>query len=299
MKLHADLKRAQKAAEQGDQADAAGHVDEALLHYQEATYYAPKDLTYALREAALRSKLVRSHVDAAEHAALEGQMVKATEEMRKALLIDPGNAVVVERLTQMKSMDDELPDAAPQEISGLPKLQPKSGKQSLDLRGQTREVYEQLAARFGIKASFDPDILGRQVRLRVPEVDFDTAMMLMGTQTGTFWIALNPTLIFVAPDTPEKRRQYAPEAEQVFPLPASVAPDEMTELLRVLRDITGATHLELNTQSHSITMRDTPARLELAGELTRIRAMPSSAIVAAQTIRWGYKVSLRPAGPSA
>jgi hypothetical protein len=139
VKLHVDLKRAQKAAEQGDQADAAGHVDEALLHYQEATYYAPKDMTYALREAALRSKLVRSHVDAAEHAALEAQMVKATEEMRKALLIDPGNAVVAERLAQMKSMDDELP-TAPQEITGLPKLQPKSGKQSLDLRGQTREV---------------------------------------------------------------------------------------------------------------------------------------------------------------
>ena len=268
VKLHVDLKRAQKAAEQGDQADAAGHVDEALLHYQEATYYAPADMTYALREAALRSKLVRGHVDAAERAALEGQMVKATEEMRKALLIDPGNAVVAERLSQMKSMDDELP-AAPQEISGLPKLQPKSGKQSLDLRGQTREVYEQLAARFGIKVSFDPDILGRQVRLRVPEVDFNTAMMLMGTQTGTFWRALNPTLIFVAPDTPEKRRQYAPEAEQVFPLPASVAPDEMTELLRVLRDITGATHLELNTGSRSITMRDTPARLELAGQLLK------------------------------
>jgi general secretion pathway protein D len=175
---------------------------------------------------------------------------------------------VAERLSQMKTMDDELP-AAPQEITGLPKLQPKSGKQSLDLRGQTREVYEQLAARFGIKASFDPDILGRQVRLRVPEVDFETAMMLMGTQTGTFWRPLNPTLIFVAPDTPEKRRQYAPEAQRVFPLPASVAPDEMTELLRVLRDITGATHLELDTGSRSITMRDTPARLELAGQLLK------------------------------
>jgi Bacterial type II and III secretion system protein len=268
VKLHVDLKRAQKAAEQGDQSDAAGHVDEALLHYQEATYYAPADMTYALREAALRSKLVRSHVDAAEHAALEGQMVKATEEMRRALLIDPGNAVVAERLSQMKSMDDELP-TAPQEITGLPKLLPKSGKQSLDLRGQTREVYEQLAARFGIRASFDPDILGRQVRLKVPDVDFETAMMLMGTQTGTFWLALNPTLIFVAPDNPEKRRQYAPEAQQVFPLPASVAADEMTELLRVLRDITGATHLELDTQSRSITMRDTPAKLELAGQLLK------------------------------
>ena len=54
VKLHVDLKRAQKAAEQGDQADAAGHVDEALLHYQEAVYYAPNEMTYALREAALK-----------------------------------------------------------------------------------------------------------------------------------------------------------------------------------------------------------------------------------------------------
>ncbi len=269
VRLHVDLKRAQKAAERGDQEDAAGHLDEALLHYQEAAYYAPKDMNYALREAALRSKLVRAHVDAAEHAALEGQMVKATEEMRKALLIDPGNTVVAERLTQMKSMDDELPVNTPTEITGLPQLQAKSGKQSLDLRGQTRQVYEQLAARFGIKASFDPDIVQRDVRLRVPDVDFNTAMMLMGTQTGTFWRALNPTLVFVAPDTPEKRREYAPEAEQTFPLPASVAPDEMTELLRVLRDITGATRLELNTGNRSITMRDTPARLALAGQLLK------------------------------
>ena len=121
--------------------------------------------------------------------------------------------------------------------------------------------------RFGIKVSFDPDVMGRQVRLRVQGVDFYTALTLLGTQTGTFWRPLNPTLIFVAPDTPEKRRLYAPEAQQVFPLTASVAPDEMTELLRVLRDITGATHIELDSRSRTITMRDTPARLALAGQL--------------------------------
>jgi hypothetical protein len=31
--LHVDLKRAQKAAEHGDQAEAAGRIDEALLYY--------------------------------------------------------------------------------------------------------------------------------------------------------------------------------------------------------------------------------------------------------------------------
>src|SRR6202790_4663599 len=265
--LQFDLKRAQKAAERGDQAEAAGRIDEALLYYQEAAHYAPRDARYIAKEAALRSKLVRSHVDLAERAALEGRMEKATEELRKALHIDPGNTVVAERLTQMNSMEDEPPSKEQLAMTGLPKLQPKSGKQDLDLRGETRSVYEELCARFGIKASFDPDVAGRQVRLRVENVDFYTALMLLGTQTGTFWRALNPTLIFVVPDNPQKRKEYAPEGQQVFPLSASVAPDEMTELLRVLRDITGATHVELDTRSRSITMRDTPERLALAGQL--------------------------------
>lgn len=267
VQLHEDLGRARRAAERGDQAEAAGQLDQALLHYQEAVIYATRETAFILKEAALRSKLVRTHVDAAEKAALEGRMERATEELSKALHIDPKNTVVAERLSQMKSMEDEPPSKAQLEVTGLPKLLPKTGKQDLDVRGETRAVYEELTARFGIKASFDPDVVGRQVRLRVQDVDFYTAMTLLGTQTGTFWRALNPTLIFVASDTPEKRKQYGPEAQQSFLLPASVAPDEMTELLRVLRDITGATHLQLDTRSRTITMRDTPARLALAGQL--------------------------------
>ena len=265
--VHVDLKRAQKAAERGDQAEAAGHIDQALLYYQEAVRYAPRDARYIAKEAALRSKLVRSHVDVAESAALEGRMEKATEELRKALQIDPADTIVAERLTQMNSMEDEPPTKAQLAMTGLPKLQPKNGKQDLDLRGETKSVYEDLCARFGIKTSFDPDLATRQVRLRVENVDFYTALMLLGTQTGTFWRALNPTLIFVTTDSPEKRKEYGPEGQQVFPLPASVAPDEMTELLRVLRDITGATHLELDTRSRTITMRDTPEKLAVAGQL--------------------------------
>ena len=44
--IHVDLKRAQKAAERGDQAEAAGQIEEALLHYQEAVHYAPRDERY-------------------------------------------------------------------------------------------------------------------------------------------------------------------------------------------------------------------------------------------------------------
>src|SRR5690349_22940109 len=56
--------------------------------------------------------------------------------------------------------------------------------------------------------------LSRDVRLRVNGVDFFTAMELLETETGTFWRPVNASLIFVAPDTAEKRRNYAIRSEE-------------------------------------------------------------------------------------
>ena len=264
-----DPKRAQKAAERGDKAEAAGRMEEALTAYEEAAQYAPQDAAIVGRGAALRSKLVRVYVEAAERDALAGRLDQATEKLGAALRIDPGNTVVAERRAQMRNMNDETPAKSPTEISGLPRLRPQSGKRNLDLRGDTKTAYEQLASLFGIKAVFDPDLTVRNVHLRADDVDFYTAVSLLGAQTATFWRPLNSTLMFIAPDTQEKRRQYGLEAEQTFPLSAAVGPEDVTEILRVLRDITGATHIELDSRSRSITMRDTPERLALADEVIR------------------------------
>src|SRR5437899_4266519 len=262
-----DLKRAQKAAERGDKAAATGRFEEALADYAEAARYAPQDAAIVERGAALRSRLVRAYVEAAERDALAGLLTEATEELGAALRIDPGNTIVEERLGQLTAMEDSPRAKAAARISGLPQLQPQAVKRKLDLRGDTKTVYEQLAALFGVKAAFDPDVLARNVQLRLDDVDFYTAIALLSGQTGTFWRPLNPTLFFVAPDTAEKRRQYGLQAEQTFPLSAAVGPEDATELLRVLRDITGATRMDLDTRSRTITMRDTPERLALAGEL--------------------------------
>src|SRR6266852_4303717 len=213
-----DPKRAQKAAERGDKELAVGRFEEALAEYEEAARYAPQDASIIERAAALRSKLVRAYVEAAERDALAGLLTQATEELATALRVAPGNTIVEERRAQLKAMEDE-PRAKPTTgIPGLPRLQPQPGKRNLDLHGDTKTVYEQLASFFGLKAAFDPDLTVRNVHLRVDDVDFYTGMSLLGMQSGTFWRPLNPTLLFVSPDTPEKRRQYGLEAEQTFPL---------------------------------------------------------------------------------
>jgi Flp pilus assembly secretin CpaC len=262
-----DQKRAQRALERGEKAESEGRVEEALRDYDEAVRYAPHDMAVAGRSAVLRSKLVREYTENAERLALAGNIPQATEQLQQAMRIDPTNGVVAERIAQIEAMKDDEPAPQPPQVEGLPHLNVREGKRDLELQGDTKTVYEQVALAFGVKAAFDPDLITRHVRLRLNDVDFNTTMSVLGEQTGTFWRPVDATLLFVASDSADKRKQYGVEAEQTFSLPASVAPEEMTELLRVLREITGSTHIELDSRSHSITMRDSLEKLALAGEI--------------------------------
>jgi type II secretory pathway component GspD/PulD (secretin) len=262
-----DPKRAQKDVEAGDKAAAEGRFDEALAAYDEAARYAPQNVAILGKGATLRSQLVRAHTDNAEQFALHGDVVQAIAEFHTAMRLDPGNAVVAERMAQVAEMRDDSPSSPRMTIQGLPKLNIQTGKHNLDLHSDTRSAYDMVTQMYGIKAAFDPDLPSRRVHLRVENVDFATAISLLAQSSGTFWRPVDANLIFVTADTTEKRKQFAVQAVQTFPLSAAVAPDEMTELLRVLREITGSTRIELDTGSRSITIRDTPEKLELASEI--------------------------------
>jgi type II secretory pathway component GspD/PulD (secretin) len=264
-----DPDRAERAVERGEQAEAKGRTEEALAAYDEAVRFAPQDPAIIAHGAVLRSKLVRGHAENAERLALAGDITQAINELRMAQQIDPTNSVVAERIAQIEAMREDEPAPQYQQPEGLPRLNVRDSKRSFDLRGDTKTAYGQVADAFGIKVAFDPDLTLRRVRLRVQDVDYKTIMSLLGEQTGTFQRSVDATMIFVAPDTPEKRRQYGMQTEQTFVLPASVAPEEMTELLRVLREITGSTHIELGSGSRSITMRDSLERVQLTGEVIR------------------------------
>src|SRR6516164_3293270 len=133
----------------------------------------------------------------------------------------------------------------------------------MELRG----AYEEVAGAYGVKASFDPDLPSRIVKLRLDNVDFQTAMTVLTAESRTFWRPLNSKLIFVAADTAEKRKQYDQEVEQTFALPASVTTTEMSDLVRALRELTGVQHIQQSIPAHTVTIRDTVSRVHLAGAM--------------------------------
>ena len=265
-----DPKRAKKLVEQAAKEEAAGDYVRALSDYEEAARYAPFDVTIVGKGAALRSRLLREHLDGAERMAVEGNIDGATEQLAIALEIDPGNTAILERLQQIGSMK-ETPtgERRPEPPEGLPQIAPDKTNKSFNLQTDVKSAYEQVAQAFGVKASFDTDLQARSTRLHLQDVNFYTAMKVLGMETGTFWYAVNSKQFFVAADTAEKRRLFDPEIEQDIPLTSSVTTAEIGEVVRAIRELTGITHVSQSNSNHSITVRGTVQRVHLAEEIVR------------------------------
>jgi tetratricopeptide (TPR) repeat protein len=260
--------RSQKALKVGLKAEASGDWQAAYAAYLEAAAFAPQDKEAQLLRDGAKFRLVQQHMDAAERESLAGRQTRAEEELRAAIELDPNHPAARERLGQVQSFAvprqtlQHSPMAAPIQVRPLP------GTRHFDFRGNLQAAYQEIAQEFGLSVEFDSEMQSnRQLRLKLPDVDFESAMKVVGNETHTFWVAMSSRQFLVAEDTAQKRKQFEPEAVQTFLLPASTTDAEMTETLRVIRDITGITHTGLNTATRELTLRDTPQNLAIATQL--------------------------------
>ena len=123
------------------------------------------------------------------------------------------------------------------------------------------------------------DLRSRQVRFQVADVDFPTAARLLGDQTGTFWRPLSARLFFVADSTAQKRKDFEPSVVRTILLPASATPEQMTEMVRMVRDVTGITRSDLNTASRTLTFRASPHAVALASDLIDDLEKPTGELI--------------------
>lgn len=263
-----DAKKAKKLAELAAKDEAAGDYLAALDEYTEAARYAPLDVNIVAKGAALRSRLVREHVDNAEKLAVEGNLDGATLQMAAALEIDPGNPAVLERLQQMELLKkSERPQDRDLPPEGLMKVFPDKVTRTFHIRGDLQSAYTQIAQGFGLKVDFDPDLPQRRVSLDLRDADFESAMKAITTESGTFWVPLDKKLILVAAESTEKHRAYDPIVEQTFSLSSAVDATEITDMVRATRDLTGITHISQSVGSRTVTVKDTVERVHLASEI--------------------------------
>src|SRR5208283_4076078 len=86
-------------------------------------------------------------------------------------------------------------------------------------------------------------------------------------------------LFFVSQDTPQKRKDYEPSVVRSILLPASETTEQMTETLRLVRDITGITRSNLDTSARTITLRASPQAIAIASDLVDDLQKPTSELI--------------------
>ena len=219
-----------------------------------------------MREHA-RFQVVQSLVDSAERQAIAGNIPGARTLLLQTLEIDPNYVVARERLEELTPSGEQTEAAKSPRLAGLPRLILKPGSEAFDYRGTTRGAYEEIGRQFGVKMVFDGDLPDRTIRFQVPNLDFDTAVMVLSRQTRTFTRVVDEHTMFVTEDTPQKVRDYTPEVEKQLLLPASVTTDEMNEAVRMIREMTGITRTQLNTAARTLTVRSTEQNVALAQTL--------------------------------
>jgi type II secretory pathway component GspD/PulD (secretin) len=263
----ADKRHARDAFQRGQHAEQSGDWKAEFAAYSEAAVYDPSNRQYAMLKEHARFQVVQSLVDAAERQEIAGNTAGARELLTEALKIDPNYIVARERLQELTPAEQEVEAAKGPRLGGLPRLVIKPGTQPFDFRGTTRGAYEEIGKQFGVKVIFDGDLTDREIRFKVPNLDFETAVKVLARQSRTFTRVVDEHTLFVTEDTPQKVRDYTIEVQKELLLPASVTTDEMNEAVRMIREMTGITRTQLNTATHTLTVRSSEQNVALAQTL--------------------------------
>jgi hypothetical protein len=276
-----DSKKAKEAYRLGVDAEQKQDWPGAYAAYARAVEWEPGNHEYVMRRELAKGRLIQAKVDLAEKDAVSGELAKARKELLEASYLDPTDETIRNRLAELSALEPSNTEEKPQGIrlAGAIHLDYQPGSHDFDFRGDTEGLYEEIARQFGVDAAFDAELHPQPVRFQVKGVDFLTAMELAGDATHTFWYPLTENLFFIADDTTQKRREYEPLLVRTIRLPASETPEQVTELARLVRDVTGILRVEEDPAGRTLTLRAAAQPMAVASDLIENLERPAGELI--------------------
>lgn len=145
-------------------------------------------------------------------------------------------------------------------------MTPSAPLADVHLEGPAPVVFVQLGKLFGVRVRVETDLPARPLRLELRQVDFPAALRVATQLAGAFAAEQPDGSLLIAADTLENRARYLPQVEKTFFLPGRT-PEELTDAVRLLRELLDMRRIRTDPRSNSFTVRDTPFRLAVAEQL--------------------------------
>ena len=267
--------------EEGRKAEALQDYDTALVYYQRAAQANPTDAEYKLREMHMRYAAASWHMEQGRRAAQKADLQLALSEFEKAAAIDPSNMAAeqqakstAELLTAVNNMEKPEPDGSAEDekemLAGPPQLKPLSQEPlNLKMTNDSKVVFETMAKLSGLSVIFDPDYVSHRVTVDLPGVTLEQGLDAVSFESKAFWKPLTSSVIEVAPDNAQKRKDIEDEVVGTFYISNSLTQQDLTEIVNGLRQLLDLHRVQQVNAQNAIVIRDTPDKLELAAKIIR------------------------------
>ncbi len=265
-----ELKEARNAFREGVKLQDRKQLEDAFQQFDTASRLAPQDMQFLTAREVVKAQLVFEHVQRGNLLMLENARARAAAEFRAALDLDSENEFARERLAEAThEWAPPRPWSLPLKIadSGEIHLEPKDGRATFHYSGEVRGLYAEMSAAYGVTARFDDSVQARQVRFNVDDVDFFTALKLVGQVSKTMWAALDAHQMLIAADNTENHKQFDRMSLRTFILPPHSTPQEATDLVTTMRNMFDLRFVNSGQTSDTVEVRGPQPMLEACSKL--------------------------------
>ena len=281
--LPAAADKAKSFFNKGRDAEARQNYEQAYEDFKQAYELKPKDIQYRSSYERTRFLAAASHVHRGQLLRDAGKLDDAMAEFRKAAEIDSASFIAQQEIRRTQKMIDAA-SSSPSPQSDTP---PRTGLQkrlddaqgpvelapisnvpiTLKLTEDTKVIYDTVGKLAGINVLFDPDYTSRRIRIELNGVTLEEALQIIAMESKTFWRPVTPNTIFVASDTPAKRKDIEQSVIKTFYLANLSQPTELQDVVNALRQILEISRIQpLNSQG-ALVVRGTPDQIALAEKL--------------------------------
>jgi general secretion pathway protein D len=269
----------------GKKAEAVEDYDTALMHYQQALKADPTNAEYKLKFTLLRFQTAQHHVEEGQKLVASGDLQMAMAEFQRAAMVDPASAIAkqeiqstMDAIAARQATSQGRPAAPPatgvaaeaesKVMAGPPQLMPLNRNPiSINATNDVKMLYEAVARQAGITVLFDPDYATRRVTIDLPNTTLEQALDVLSLEGKAFWKPVTNNVIFVAPDQAQKRRDYEEMMVKTIYLSNTILPQDITELINVLRQLLDLRRLQQVNAQNAIVIRDTPDKVMLVEKI--------------------------------
>ncbi len=264
----------------GRDAEAKQDYEAAYDYYSQAWTAKPRELKYRIAAQRTRFLAASSYVHRGQALKEDGKLDDALLLFEKAAVIDPASFVAKQEIKRTKELIEKKKGSskAPATGSGLTKRIDEAGGPidlapiaetpiTLKLTEDTKIIYETIGKLAGINVLFDPDYTSRRVKIELNGVTLNEALDILSLESKTFWRPVTSNTIFVASDTPAKRKELEQSVIKTFYLSNLSQPTELQDVVNALRTILEVSRIQQLPTQGAIIVRGTPDQVALAEKL--------------------------------